>query len=72
MTVTVLGLGGAVAAFYTTGVTLGTRIAPSDADDADRGSGGRGDDDTASSSTSTETDPDDDSLPDRVETGGST
>lgn len=70
--VTVLGFGGAVAGVYT-GVTLGTRIAPSVADGPREG-GPRGDDVTgggAGGPSSSTTADDDGSLPDRVE-GGST
>lgn len=74
--VTVLALGGAVAGVYTTGVTLGARLAPSNEDDA-RGTGRRSDgrpsDDTDVSSSSTAApDGGEGSLPDRVEDGSST
>ncbi|QYG93609.1 hypothetical protein HC251_15040 [Iamia sp. SCSIO 61187] len=61
---TILALGGAVAAVYTTGVTLGARIAPPP-------DGGTGDDPIgapeAERPSSTTTGGDDGSLPDRVE-----
>ena len=67
---TVLGLGGAVAGVYTTGVTLGARIAPSSdgdtrAADGPRDGGAPSTDGPGSSSTGPEAD--DGSLPDRAE-----
>lgn len=70
---TVLALGGAVAAVYTTGVTLGARIAPSGPSGGgpvrsgvaeEEGAGG------GSTSTSTTTRDEDGSLPDRAEGEG--
>ncbi|HMJ75156.1 MAG TPA: hypothetical protein VK507_04240, partial [Iamia sp.] len=74
---TVLGLGGAVAAVYTTGVSLGTHIAPSTEDDARGGTteaDGQGTNDGTGGpgSTSTDEDEDDGSLPDRAGNDGST
>lgn len=69
--VTVLGLGGAVAAVYTTGVTLGARIAPSADSRADGPSPGPtapGGTDGPSSSTAPPAE--DGSLPDRAEVEG--
>ncbi|HEV7719753.1 MAG TPA: hypothetical protein VGO60_00630 [Iamia sp.] len=73
---TVLGLGGAVAAVYTTGVTLGTHIAPSTEDDARPAATDADGQDTshgagAPGSSATEGQ-DDGSLPDRAENDGST
>jgi hypothetical protein len=73
--VVVLALGGAVAGVYTTGVTLGTRIAPSTEGDS-RADGGRSAGDTTSpdgpGSSSTEAGADDGSLPDRADGGDTT
>ncbi|HEU5150881.1 MAG TPA: hypothetical protein VFU19_10315 [Iamia sp.] len=78
MVATLLALGGAVAGVYTTGVSLGARIAPSTEDDA-RSPGGPdpegaapADDTAVAGSSSTAAEPEDDSLPDRVGGGDGT
>ena len=70
---TVLALGGAVAGVYTTGVTLGARIAPSTDGETPAADGPRVGDTTSPDGTgSSSTEADDGSLPDRAEEGGTT